>query len=543
MLLADKQNFLGKYKYHIIIIVLIVVWLPILFVPFLNEDYQILTFHNTTGIFSAFGVFWQPDVMNPYWRPVTDFFREIIKGVAGLNPFVFKVNSLITYIICSVLVTFGLEKIGIRGNYSLIGGLLFGLLPSHELQVAWIADDCEPLVTIFLLLTFISYLNLYDEEEKQSKYVFMTIVFFLLAILAKESAFAGVLIPAMVLVFRNDFSKKKLFQIFRDISIGIGIIVLTLGYRLIIFGNTPFSSRHFTGGGVIKYMTNFLIYLPLSFSPPEILESLANNLTLSILIVCLFCLILFFAVKQLMKIRTANYKIEILGLSWFIIFIIPALPTLMRWYSFIASVGLIWFFIALTKKLVQNFIWRKFLTVLFFLAVISFSIFDFNRMLKWVESGKKVEYAMTSLQKIDNNLTSDTLYVWCGPDKAEMIPMMKLGLQQIVQWALKNNVEVFSDLKAELNSFHNSKINLISQTNNSFVFQLDNGRFLLNGGKSSSIIKSERLYENTGGIIYNIKTYLDNEKVPHSIAVITFRKRLVGDQIYFNGNKFVKIDY
>ena len=541
MLLHGKQNFVDKYRYLFIILVLIIVWSPVLFVSFLNEDYQILTFHKATGIISAFEVFWQPDVMSPYWRPVTDFFREIIKVVAGFNPLLFKINSLVTYILCSVLVMFTLEKIGLESKYSLLGGLLFGLLPSHELQVAWIADNCEPLATIFLLLTFINYLNIYDENKKKLKYLFLTIMFFILGILTKESAFAGALIPVTVFVFRNNFSKQKLIHMFRDTLIGAGIILFTLLYQFIVLGSTPFSSRHFAGGGIITYIINFFIYIPLSFFPPEILELLANNLILSVLLICLFCLILFLIIRQLKKINPSNYKVEILGLSWFVIFIIPALPTLMRWYAFTASVGLIWFLIALTKKLTQNSRWRTFLISLFILA--SFSIFDFSRMMKWVESGKKVEYALTSLQKLDNNLTSDTIYVWCSPDKAEMIPMMKLGLQQTFQWALKSNDEVLSDLKAELNSFDNSKIELISQSNNSFVFKLDNGRFLLTGGKSRSIIKPEKIYENIEGIIYNINTYLDKEKVPHSIAEITFNEKLPGDQIYFDGDKFIKINY
>jgi energy-converting hydrogenase Eha subunit C len=543
MLLENKQNFFDKYKYLILVLVLVIVWFPVFFVPFLNEDYQILTFHKAAGIISTLEVFWQPDVMSPYWRPVTNFFRELIKVVAGFNPFLFKLNSLVAYIICSLLITFTLEKINFSWEYSLLGGLLFGVLPSHELQVAWIADNCEPLATIFLLLSFINYLNIDDRKGKKRKYIFLTITFFVLAILTKESAFTGALIPVIVFVFRNNFSKERLFRLFRDTLIGVGLIVISLLYRLIVLGSSPFSSRHFTGNGIINYIINFFIYIPLSFFPPEILESLANNLILSGLIACLFFLVIFLAFKKLKETKKAWYKVEILGVGWFIIFIIPALPTLMRWYSFTASVGIIWFLIAIIKKLVQSFRWKILLVASFILVITSFSIFDFTRMLKWIESGKKVENAITSLQKLNNNLTSDTLYVWCSPDKAEMIPMMKLGLQQTIQWALKNNVEVFSYLKVELNSFHHSKIDLISQSNNSLVFKLNNGRFLLTGGKSSSIIKPEVIYEDTGAVIYNIKTYLNKEKIPQSIARITFNRKIAADQIYFDGDKFIKIIY
>ncbi len=89
------------------------------------------------------------------------------------------------------MIAFTFKKIGLSEWYSLYGGLLFALLPSHELQLAWISDQSEPLVTIFLFLTLINYLNIYIKLENKKTSVFLTITFFILAILTKESAFAG----------------------------------------------------------------------------------------------------------------------------------------------------------------------------------------------------------------------------------------------------------------------------------------------------------------------------------------------------------------
>ncbi len=183
-----------------------------------------------------------------------------------------------------------------------------------------------------------------------------------------------------------------------------------------------------------------------------------------------------------------------------------------------------------------------FFTASIIIVIVACAVFDFNRMLKWVESGRKVEYALTSLKSFEKNLTSDTLYVWCNPDKAEMIPMMKLGVQQTLQYTLNNNVEVYSLLRAELNSFHKSKIDLISISENSFVFKIHNGRFLLAGGKSTSVFKSEEINQNFGGINYKIRTYVDKESLPQSIAEINFNQKIYADHIYFDGKRFIKID-
>jgi len=216
MLLANKPGLFIKYKYKLIIIITFVSWFPALFISFLNEDYQILTFHKGEGIISILEVFWQPDVMNPYWRPVTNFFRQLIKLIVDLNPLGFKINSLITYVLCSLLVVFAFKKIGLSEIYSLYGGLLFAVLPSHELQLAWISDHSEPLVTIFLLLVLVNYLNIYKKEENKKISVFLAIVFFILAILTKESAFAGIFIPVVVLFLR--LNKENLPQSFAEIN-------------------------------------------------------------------------------------------------------------------------------------------------------------------------------------------------------------------------------------------------------------------------------------------------------------------------------------
>ncbi len=140
----------------------------------------------------------------------------------------------------------------------------------------------------------------------------------------------GIFIPVLVLFLQDNFSKQKLYNSLRDCAIGSIIIAAALIYRFIVIGGTPFSSRHFSGGGILNYLINFFIYIPLSFFPPEFLEMLANDLYLLILIACLFFLIVFLTIKRLRKSELKNYKIEIFGLSWFIFFIIPALPTLMR---------------------------------------------------------------------------------------------------------------------------------------------------------------------------------------------------------------------
>ena len=95
------------------------------------------------------------------------------------------------------------------------------------------------------MLSFITYYNLYTGSEGKSKNVILTIIFFLSAVLTKEAAYSGVLIPLIVIFSQNDYKKIRIFKAFRDAGIGILIILLILTYRYIFIGGTPFSSDHF----------------------------------------------------------------------------------------------------------------------------------------------------------------------------------------------------------------------------------------------------------------------------------------------------------
>jgi len=103
-------------------------------------------------------------------------------------------------------------------------------------------------------------------------------------------------------------------------------------------------------------------------------------------------------------------------------------------------------------------------------------------------------------------------------------------------------VEVYSLLRAELNSFQNSKIDLISISKNGLVFKIHNGRFLLAGGKSTSVFKPEDIHRDFEGINCKISTYLNKENLPQSFAEINFNQKISADHIYFNGKRFIKID-
>jgi len=214
----------------------------------------------------------------------------------------------------------------------------------------------------------------------------------------------------------------------------------------------------------------------------------------------------------------------------------------MRWYVFTASIGLIWSLAVVFEFYFQKNNYRKLLTAILIPMMIALAVYDFLLMGQWITTGKKFEKSLASLNKIKNEIKTDSIFVWCVPDKLNRIPMMKLGVQQSIQWTLHDkNLEVFSPLRAELTSVK-SKINWKSMSDSIFIFHLYGGRFLPLYGRSESIIKKETLHYNDNEVSLIINTFIKNNE-PQSIAIVKLKQsKLNLTQIYYNGNGFVKIE-
>jgi len=519
-------------------------WLPVLFVSFIDDDIQILGHFNAGGLTAIFQPFIKPDVTISYWRPLGGVLRILIIMIGGFHPFLFKLVSLLLYGFCIILFYKASEKIGIRKEIAFIFAVIFAVIPSHELQVVWTSDQSEPLFTIFILLSFISYYKFYASVERKKINSILAAICFLCAILVKEAAYTGILIPFIVLVSQNDYKKIRTLKAFRDAGIGLLIVLLTLFYRSIVIGGTPFSSNHFSNFTIIKLIVNFFIYIPLAFLPPEALEwlqSISANPIIMILVILIFLIVVTFFFIKAFRLKKENFNILLTGLLWYIVLIAPAVPKVMRWYVFAASIGLFWLLAAYAQNRKEFFTSKKILLMLF-LIIAGTAVYDFNLMTRWIKASDEFNVALNSVGKYKNELSGNSLLVWVTPDKINRIPIMKLGVQQSIQWKINNDsVDVSSPFRVEMVNYQ-SRINLINHSDSTIVFKITNGRFLPLNGKSHYIIHNEILSGNIYGMNFNINTFIKN-KIPQSVLEVKYNKKQIPKkQLYFDGKEFIKIE-
>lgn len=543
--LAHQSQNSRILKYILLIAVTVLAWFPILSVPFINDDYQILGYNAGSTLISIFRPFWTPDVSIYYWRPLGNMIHPLIINLTGFEPLPFRIVSLLLYAACGSVVLYACIKMGLSSNIAAGFAVLFLLLPSHELQVGWIADQGESLLAALLILSFISYFQAVEKNFTHGKYFYSFLSFFTASLLVKELAFAGILIPFIVYVAQNNNSRQKLVTYLKHTGIAIGILCIVLIYRFAVIGGSPFNSPNFSGSGPLLWIRNFIIYIPLAFFPPETLEFILYNsriwwIDISVLlIVSTAVYLIVHAFRRLNKDKRNKF---LAGIAWYVVFVIPALLSLMRWYVFTAAVGLIW-----SLAFIFEYYWDKLKSkkILASISIISFVLlgfYNYSVMDRWVSTGNKFQAALNSINQIKPEIKSDSLFVWCVPDKFERISMMKLGVQQSIQWFLKNkNLEVYSPLRAELTG-RNSRIELNKKSDSVFVFHLYGGRFLPLGGKSRSIIEKENLSFSNHNVSLKISTFLKNNSA-QSIATVKLKgSKYRYGQIYYNGKKFIMID-
>ena len=149
-----------------------------------------------------------------FYRPMTNFSFLLGYELFGLSPVGFHLGNILLHCIAVWLVffvgsaLFGSEALG------LLSALVFALHPVHVEPVAWIDGVGDPLVTVFLLLSFWFFLRLGKPAVPRQGIVYLALLgTFALALFTKETA---IVFPVLGTVFehfyRDDRRQTRLSQ-------------------------------------------------------------------------------------------------------------------------------------------------------------------------------------------------------------------------------------------------------------------------------------------------------------------------------------------
>jgi tetratricopeptide (TPR) repeat protein len=318
----DPSRPVWQSPFFWLILLPVVLYIKIVFFDFTALDDQFFvvdqaSFNQDSGnLFSVFnrGLFVpQNDV---YYRPI--FLIDLIleNQLFGSKPWGYHLTSLVFHLLSVCLLFVFLKRIRIPEIPALLLALLFSVHPVLTQTVAWIPGRNDLILMIFFLTTLILVID-YCRTPRLVLFIAQFITF-LLALLTKETAVAIPVIAILLLRFVFSVRLSKMLPLF-----GSWVLALFIWYGLRATSDPMYQGMLFqemiTSGitrlpAILQYLGK--IFFPVNLSAIPQLE----DITLVWGIIALALLVGLVALS-----KSFRKPLVIIGLLWYLIFLIPVL--------------------------------------------------------------------------------------------------------------------------------------------------------------------------------------------------------------------------
>jgi protein O-mannosyl-transferase len=145
-----------------------------------------------------------PPSSGTFYRPIVLLWLRVNYAIFGLHPAGWHFAMLALHVLATYLVFAAVGKLtGSRGTAAL-AAIFFGLHPVHVENVAWLSSVNDLLMTVFLLASFLAYLD----YRSGGKTIWMatSVLWFGLALLSKETA---AVFPLLIFAFAVLFAPAR----------------------------------------------------------------------------------------------------------------------------------------------------------------------------------------------------------------------------------------------------------------------------------------------------------------------------------------------
>lgn len=271
-----------------------------------------------------------------FCRPLVGLSFALQYKIWGLSPLAYGYFNLILHLANILLVFLLLNSFTSSTRYALVVAFLFAFNAkgTHH-AVGWISGRTSLLCTFFLLLTFLAFLQI---RKYAIKGAILTAVCYSAALFSKEPAVVAPLFVFIFILFFKDSANEKLSHIKSRITGTIWPMSL-IGLPLLVYLLVRFSTRAMTpltAPGCYTYNlkpTWWMVNIGEYFIRAGLLDIY--------IILGLGLLILLFFGRDF-KGAGINLSFILLGLTWFLVFLLPvlALPARSDLYTYFPQIGL-----------------------------------------------------------------------------------------------------------------------------------------------------------------------------------------------------------
>ena len=332
-----------------------------------------------------------------HYQPLTIFSYLLEYHFFKLDPFYYHLTNLILHLLNCLLVYWVIYLLTGRISVAGLTALFFGIHPLQVESVAWISERKNLLYAFFYLGAIISYLY-YLSKDKATKYYFLCLGLFILALLSKSMAFT---LP-LVLLLLDYFSSRKITLAVLLEKIPYFILSLIFGLVALLGARLSTSSFHYERSyslldrlmgasyDIIFYLSK--LFLPLKLSALYPYTPIQHNPN------CLYALITVGILLTGVILSKQYSKKVILGSGLFLLTVFPALRCLplkeiivADRYVYLASIGIFYLIAQFSIWLYQrrtrySRLIRIFLIIALTLTVTLLGLSSWRRSQSWKDS-------------------------------------------------------------------------------------------------------------------------------------------------------------
>jgi tetratricopeptide (TPR) repeat protein len=247
-----------------------------------------------------------------YYRPIQTITFMIDAHIGGEKPEVYHFFNLLYHILTVMSLFLLLRLCGIKNNLSFFLSLLFSIHPLFTDAIAWIAGRGDILAGLFGTLSFISFIK-YNNTRNKIFYLYHCATF-ALAIFSKEISIA---LPAIIIFYHwfINNNKYKIRELLPFMTFWI-ITIISFFFLRNRFLNPQdiLSFESFIKNLPIIPILMAKMLLPFGLSPMPVFTAFYTAAGVILIIS---------VTAYIIKFKSLNKNILVLGIIWFIAFIVP----------------------------------------------------------------------------------------------------------------------------------------------------------------------------------------------------------------------------
>ncbi|MBM2815727.1 MAG: hypothetical protein HW421_2489 [Ignavibacteria bacterium] len=365
-----------------------------------------------------------------YYRPILAISFMADYKMGQDKPWVYHRTNVILHVIGSLLVFIFLFKLGYPRLVSFIFGMLFVLHPVLTPAACWISGRNDSLITVFILLCFISMISFYENKRPWVAGLFLILNFlaFALSLYTKEIAAMIAFVALFYVIF---FRKEKIFAVKNFILAGGWFFIGLYWWGMRTKALTGIKNPDTIGfDALYKNFATVPAMIGKIFLPVKMI-ALSNFEVFSIVTGIIIFLAL--AAYIIFSKRCSRRK-TLFGIMWFVIFLFPTLMVRIVYVddffdyaehrAYLAMVGMFLVVIEILISYGIKFEWKKPLPIIVSFALIIVFFFRANAYVPSFEDRKTFWSHMTYMYPYKSRGYLDlgkAYYVEGKLDTAEML--------------------------------------------------------------------------------------------------------------------------